>query len=174
MGGRNADAGDGPSDFDDDAIDDAWAEIVAELTSEDPAEPGDSGDSPVQLASGTEPRDRGPEPRDWGLEPPRPGVTSTGPRDTAPDDDADDDDDDERGYIPPDPGPILDGDPLLTLAWAGAVGAPVAILLLLLWPGAPQLLLQALGAVFLVSFSALIWRMPHRRDEDDQDPGAVV
>src|SRR5690625_4495922 len=32
--------------------------------------------------------------------------------------------DPEDGFVPPDPGPIMGGDPLLTLPWCGAVGGP--------------------------------------------------
>jgi CDP-diglyceride synthetase len=35
--------------------------------------------------------------------------------------------------------------------------------------------LGALGGVsFALAVAVLVWRMPHHRDPDDQDPGAVV
>jgi hypothetical protein len=45
---------------------------------------------------------------------------------------------------------------------------------LIVWRGAPTVLLQAAGVVFLLSCLLLVWRMPHHRDDDDAGPGAVV
>lgn len=80
----------------------------------------------------------------------------------------------EEHFVPPDPGPILGGDPLLTLAWGATIGVPVLFfVLLLVWPDAPGWLLAVAGTALAAGVGVLVWRMPHRRDEDD-DSGAVV
>ena len=80
----------------------------------------------------------------------------------------------QEHFVPPDPGPVLGGDPLLTMAWFGAAGIPIAILILLVvWPGAPTVLLQGAAVVFLLSAALLVWRLPRHRPESD-DSGAVV
>ena len=77
-------------------------------------------------------------------------------------------------FVPPDPGPVLGGDPLLTLAWTATNGVPVLfVVLVLAWPDAPGWLLAVAATVFGTGLAVLVWRMPHRRDEDD-DSGAVV
>ena len=81
----------------------------------------------------------------------------------------------EEHFVPPDPGPVLGGDPLLTMAWCAAAGVPVFLLVVLVaWRDAPPVLLQAAAALFVVGVGVLVWRMPHRRDPDDDDTGAVV
>lgn len=77
-------------------------------------------------------------------------------------------------FVPPDPGPVFGGDPLLTMAWLGAAGVPIAMLIgLVVWQGAPTRLLQGAGVVFVLSCALLVWRLPrHRADSDDS--GAVV
>lgn len=80
----------------------------------------------------------------------------------------------ETHFQPPDPGPVLGGDPLLTMAWAAVVGAPLLFLLsVTFWRSAPAVLLQVAAALFVGGLGVLLWRMPHRRD-DDSGPGAVV
>ncbi|WP_315096191.1 hypothetical protein [uncultured Cellulomonas sp.] len=81
----------------------------------------------------------------------------------------------DEHFVPPDPGPVLGGDPLLTMAWFAAAGVPVFLLVVLVaWRDAPPLLLQVAAAVFVIGVALLVWRMPHRRDPDDDDTGAVV
>ena len=81
--------------------------------------------------------------------------------------------DEEEHFVPPDPGPVLGGDPLTTMAWLAVVGMPALWLVVLLgWRSAPTVLLQASGAVFVAGLAVLVWRMPHRRDPDDD--GAQV
>ncbi|MBD3777903.1 MAG: hypothetical protein IE923_01370 [Micrococcales bacterium] len=85
--------------------------------------------------------------------------------------------DDAEHFVPPDPGPVLGGDPLLTMAWLAVGGMPLLWLVVLLgWRDAPSAIVQASVAVFLLGLVVLLWRMPHRRDEDDHDDadGAVV
>ncbi|MGY4642753.1 hypothetical protein [Cellulomonas sp. URHB0016] len=80
----------------------------------------------------------------------------------------------EEHFVPPDPGPVLGGDPLLTMAWFAAVGMPLFLLVVLVaWRSAPVALVQAAAIVFVLGIGVLVWRMPHRRDPDD-DSGAVV
>ncbi len=83
----------------------------------------------------------------------------------------------EDHFVPPDPGPVLGGDPLLTMAWAVAVGVPVLLIVVgVVWRDIPMSWLAAAGAVFLVGVGLLLWRMPHGGDDDpgDDGPGAVV
>jgi hypothetical protein len=80
----------------------------------------------------------------------------------------------EDHFVPPDPGPVLGGDPLLTMAWVAVLGVPLLFLLsLAIRPGLPTVVLQTAGALFIAGLGVLIWRMPSRRDEDE-GPGAVV
>ncbi|MFI2751896.1 hypothetical protein ACGIF2_00500 [Cellulomonas sp. P22] len=83
--------------------------------------------------------------------------------------------DEDEHFVPPDPGPVLGGDPLLTMAWLAAGGMPVLLLVIVIaWQGAPSALIQAAGVVFLLGVGVLVWRMPNRRDDADDDTGAVV
>jgi len=86
-----------------------------------------------------------------------------------------DEEDPEDVFVPPDPGPIMDGDPLLTLAWCGAVGGPfILFILAMFWRSAPSLVFWVAGAMALFGIAILVWRMPHSRDADDFDDGARV
>jgi len=91
-------------------------------------------------------------------------------------DDAEASVDAEEHFVPPDPGPVLGGDPLLTMAWFAAGGMPVFFFILLIaWRDAPTVLVEAAGVVFALGVAVLVWRMPnHRRDDSDDDHGAVV
>ncbi|MGV8978713.1 MAG: hypothetical protein ACOH17_11765 [Cellulomonas sp.] len=82
----------------------------------------------------------------------------------------------EEHFEPGDPGPVLGGDPLLTMAWFAAAGMPVFFFILLVaWRDAPAVLVEAAGVVFALGVAVLVWRMPnHRRDDSDDDHGAVV
>lgn len=85
--------------------------------------------------------------------------------------------DETEHFHPADPGPVLGGDPLLTMAWLAVAGMPVLWLAVLIaWRGAPPAVLQASGAVFVIGVVLLLWRMPQRRDdtEHDDSDGAVV
>ncbi|MFS0698337.1 hypothetical protein AB6N24_00005 [Cellulomonas sp. 179-A 4D5 NHS] len=81
----------------------------------------------------------------------------------------------EEHFVAPDPGPVMGGDPLLTMAWFAAAGMPIFLLVVVVaWPTAPAAIIQAATAVFVLGVAALLWRMPHRRDDADDDTGAVV
>lgn len=87
--------------------------------------------------------------------------------------DDDDEDDPYDAFVPPDPGPIFSGDPLLTLAWVCIVGSPIGLFLItLFWRSAPQLLAVGLIVAFLASAAVLLWRMPSERE--DQHGGPVI
>lgn len=155
------------------AVDARWAQIVAHLADLDARAPTDGvADRRVSDARTVRPA-REP------AAPPEPAAPRelTG-RDwdgTAQQEAAEEAVDAEEHFVPPDPGPVLGGDPLLTLAWTATVGVPVLFfVLLLVWPDAPGWLLGVAGAVLAAGLAVLVWRMPHRRDEDDDDSGAVV
>ena len=83
--------------------------------------------------------------------------------------------DEQDTFVPPDPGPVMGNDPLLTMAWLAAVAIPIAVFVIfLVWRSAPVVIFQAGGIVCLFGIVVLLWRMPARRDPDDHDPGAVV
>ena len=93
------------------------------------------------------------------------------PRSWAPDPDVE-----EAGnhFVPPDPGPVLGGDPLLTMAWSVVVGVPLLMMLsVVVWRDVPTIVMQTAGVGFVVAVGLLLWRMP-RDHEDDAGPGAVV
>lgn len=83
--------------------------------------------------------------------------------------------DEAEHFRPADPGPVLGGDPVLTMAWFAVAGMPVLWLVVLIaWRSAPPVIMQASVAVFLLGLVLLLWRMPHRRDDEHDDDGAVV
>lgn len=82
----------------------------------------------------------------------------------------------EEHFEATDPGPVLGGDPLLTMAWLAVGGIPLLWLVVVVaWRDAPRTVLLASGVVFLLGLAVLLWRMPHHRDDTPQDDdGAVV
>jgi hypothetical protein len=93
------------------------------------------------------------------------------PRGWAPDPDVEEADD---HFEPPEPGPVLGGDPLLTMAWVAVLGMPLLLVVTVVaWRDIPAALLTAAGVAFLAGIGLLLWRMPAGRD-DDRGPGAVV
>lgn len=164
---------DGPDSGEPDqaAVDARWAQIVAELADLDGSgAPGDPHASP------DDGRARTVRPAsDGGLPAQPPELTGRDWDGTAQQEAAEEAVDAEEHFVPPDPGPVLGGDPLLTLAWGATIGVPLLFfVLLLVWPDAPGWLLGGAGAVLAAGVAVLVWRMPHRRDEDDDDSGAVV
>lgn len=80
----------------------------------------------------------------------------------------------EERYVPPEPPPLPRGDLISRLAWAGALGGPLFLLIAVIaWRSAPQILLMLAIVAFVAGFVTLIARMPQHRDDDDGD-GAVV
>ncbi|MCG7287754.1 hypothetical protein MHY85_17445 [Cellulomonas sp. ACRRI] len=84
--------------------------------------------------------------------------------------------DEAEHFRPPDPGPVLGGDPLLTMAWLAVALMPVVwLVVLIFWRDAPPVVMQASVVTFVLGLVVLLWRMPHRRDtEHDDSDGAVV
>lgn len=176
------------SDRPDEPVDDErWARIVAELDDVDSAADAAASrglDFPVAPGVDSPFRDRSRVVRPAQDDPaelsgPRadPLASATG-RDwdgTSQYDEAEDDVDAQEGFVPPDPGPVLGGDPLLTMAWFAAVGVPMLLLVVLVaWRSAPAALIQAACVVFVLGVAVLVWRMPTRRDAAADDDGAVV
>jgi hypothetical protein len=81
---------------------------------------------------------------------------------------------DAERYVPPEPPPLPHGDLISVLAWVGALGGPVFLLVAVIgWKTAPQYLLMIAIVAFVAGFVTLVARMPQHRD-DDGDDGAVV
>lgn len=77
-------------------------------------------------------------------------------------------------FIPDEPEPVLAGaDPVSVLAWCGALGGPVALLVCaLVWRGVPGFVIVLLVAAFIAGVGTLIMRLP--RNKDDGDDGARI
>ena len=190
--------GDDHSDNPED-VDARWAEIVAELgdlddpdddllrDADEASRGGSARPAPDEGSTSVPPHRRRADDRDDApgssariIRPAAPepddveagGEVPLGPRSWAPDPARDEADD---HFVPPDPDPVLGGDPLLTLAWSAVLGVPLmALLVALFWHSVPDVVLQVAGAAFLLGVGLLFWRMPHHRDPDDDDTGAVV
>jgi hypothetical protein len=146
-----------------------WAEIIDRLgevdAPDDVPRAHDEGAAGPRLVVPVtpEPEERPAGPRDW---PTTPEIEAL--------------EEDESHFTPPEPEPVLSHDPLLTLAWALAVGVPVLTVLgvivrsLVPTLAIPSWLGPLAGALFMAGVAVLVWRMPHRRDPEDTDPGAVV
>lgn len=180
MAARHDDTGNPPDDGDrasDDEVAERWAEIVAGLGEFD--QTADVPDVPdaADPAGGTGPAVTYPVAPWVAAAEERPPRELSG-RDwegTDQIDAAEADVDEREHFVPPDPGPVFGGDPLLTMAWLGAAGIPIAFLVMVVaWRNAPTVLLQAAAIVFGLSCMLLVWRLPHRRDDSDDDSGAVV
>jgi hypothetical protein len=194
--------GDRPDDAAERVTDEQWAAIVADLRGDDgpsgAAEPptaAPAGQDDPRTSSGpavtypvapwvTDRRVVRPARPDDAAGPAGPGSPAdAGPPLTGRDwdatgqmDDAEREVDESEHFAPPEPGPVLGGDPLLTMAWFAVAGMPVVWLVVLIaWRDAPAVIMQASVVVFVLGIVALIWRMPRRREDsrDDSD-GAVV
>ena len=89
-----------------------------------------------------------------------------GPRDY----EADDDDD---PFVPEEPPSLAGTDPLTMLAWLGAIGGPVALVLAaMFWRSAPLMAILGIVAAFVLSVIYLIMQLP--QEKDDHDDGARV
>lgn len=158
---RSPDQTPGPAAVD---VEAEWRQIVERL-----------GD--LDRSGGPPPADEPEEPDD--LAPPTrrvvgPGGPGSDPRAWAPDPAVEEA---EGHFVPPDPGPVLGGDPLLTMAWCAVLGVPALVVLsVVVGARLPGLVLQIGAGVFLAGLGVLLWRMPRGGDADDVDrgPGAVV
>ncbi|UCN16161.1 hypothetical protein [Cellulomonas iranensis] len=150
--------------------DEVWASLVARLSDVDvPDEP--RGARVVRSAARDEPRD---DPDADGAPALPPELSGRDWDGTSQYDAAEADVDDLEHFVPQDPGPVLGGDPLLTLAWTAAAGVPLFLLVVVVaWRDAPPLLVRTAVGLFVAAVAVLVWRMPHRRDPSDDD-GAVV
>ena len=76
--------------------------------------------------------------------------------------------DDEGEFVPEEPPKLSATDPLTMLAWLGAVGAPVALVLSsMFWRSAPLLAILGMVAVFIGAVVYLIMKLPQEKDEND-------
>lgn len=152
-------------------VDARWRQIVAELGDLDTAGTPPTGPEPHARTGRPDPRP-GTDDGHASAAPSTPAPGSD-PRAWQPDPAVEEAED---HFVPPDPGPVLGGDPLLTMAWTATVGVPALVVVAaVVWRDIPMSVLTAAGAVFLAGVGLLLWRMPHRRDDErDDDPGAVV
>lgn len=171
------------------AEDDEWRDLVARLRG-GTADPEEDGPAPAEPSAaeraGT--AEGGPRP-EGGAAPTSPfdafdplGISRRDPakREDRPGRADAEDDSDTAGdmlpgdFVPEEPEPVLAGaDPAVVLAWCGALGGPVALLLCaLLWRGVPGYVIALLIAAFLAGVGVLIMRLP--RHKDDGDDGARV
>ncbi|MET3811187.1 hypothetical protein [Arthrobacter sp. UYEF3] len=164
----------------DDAV---WLELVARLEATDSglAAPADgtaaartfSDFDPLGLAAPPplEPRPGGrPAPRESvghdGAAVNAEGNTGRGPRDYEPDDG-------DGDFVPEEPPSLAGSDPMTVLAWLGAVGGPIALLLsAIFWRSAPLLAVAGIVVAFAASVVFLIMKLP--QEKDDHDDGARV
>jgi hypothetical protein len=94
------------------------------------------------------------------------GTLSAGPRDYIAEDD-------DGAFVPEEPPSLAGTDPLTMLAWLGAIGGPVALLLSsMFWRSAPLLAVLGIVAVFVLAVVYLIMKLP--QEKDDNDDGARV
>lgn len=144
-----------PNESTDDAV---WQELVARLEG-----------TPGSALPERQPADPAPsaEERVRAIFEGQPAQTPAGPRDyTAADDE-------EDTYQPPEPPALGVGDPLVVLAWLGAVGGPIVLMLIaMFWRSASTTVMLGIVAIFIASVTFLIFRLPKTRDHDDD--GAEV
>ena len=76
--------------------------------------------------------------------------------------------DDDDTFVPEEPPSLAGTDPLTMLAWLGAVGGPLALLLsVMFWRSAPLLAILGMVAVFILAVVYLIMKLPQEKDEND-------
>lgn len=93
-------------------------------------------------------------------------VSPEGPRDYAVEDHGGD-------FVPEEPPSLSGTDPLTMLAWLGAVGGPIALLLsAMFWRSAPLLAIVGMVSAFVLAVVYLIMKLP--QEKDDNDDGARV
>lgn len=159
----------------DDAV---WLDLVARLEGTDTPAPGGDGIGPSKRPfrdfdplglAGTAPTEPPASERGAAVHGPRPGTdragvegtdAGSGPRDYEADDD--------EPFVPEEPPSLAGTDPLTVLAWLGAVGGPVALVLsAMFWRSAPLMAILGIVAAFVVSVIYLIMQLPQEKDEHD-------
>jgi hypothetical protein len=168
----------------DDAV---WLDLVARLESDTVAlrpDPPAPGEQPAAGAAAAAPQ--APQPpsfRDFdplGLAGTPPAELSAAERQRAGGDDAHgaeaspegprdyEMDDDGGEFVPEEPPSLAGTEPLTMLAWVGAVGGPVALLLsAMFWRSAPLLAIIGIVAAFVLGTVYLIMKLPQEKDGDD-------
>lgn len=188
--GRDTNSRPEPEELADETVDARFADLVATLDDLDSGTgttyrtaTGDvSRGGLTDRGSGTTPQDGTsaedtPDPDG----PAPPATRATGPRDWPITPEVEALEEADSHFTPPEPEPLLnDSDPLLTMAWFAVAGIPVLALVAVITVAAiptlhiPPLVGQVALGLFLGGLAILLWRMPHRRDPEDDDPGAIV
>jgi hypothetical protein len=76
--------------------------------------------------------------------------------------------DEDHTFVPEEPPSLAGTEPLVMLAWLGAVGGPIALLFTaMFWRSAPLTATLGIVAVFVASVIYLIMRLPQEKNEDD-------
>lgn len=159
----------------DDAV---WLDLVSRLEGRDPEAPAGESSAPSKRPfrdfdplglSGAAPTEPSASERQAASHEPLPrpdhAAAGTGPRDY----EADDDD----PFVPEEPPSLAGTNPLTMLAWLGAVGGPVALVLAaMFWRSAPLMAILGIVAAFVLSVVYLIMQLP--QEKDDHDDGARV
>lgn len=142
-----------------------WADLVRRLEADGPLD-ADLGAAPSSDPAVPSEPPHEPRPVDPGVFKMHPALG--GPRDYAADDAGDGE------FVPEDPPPLGFGNPLMVLAWCGATGAPIVLLLAAMFlRNSPAPLWIGLIAVFLLSVGYLMWKLPRHRAEDGDDGARV-
>ncbi|MGF6836008.1 hypothetical protein QF015_004210 [Paenarthrobacter sp. TE4293] len=167
---------------DDDAV---WLDLVARLESTQSSVPEDPSPSartaPAPDAAGEAKLESSKTFQDFdplGLSAPATGTAPEAAAVPAPADNAVrplgprdfevDDEDEDDAFVPEEPPSLAGTEPLTMLAWVGAVGGPVALLLTaMFWRSAPLTAILGIVAAFVASVVFLIMRLPQDKNEDD-------
>nr|WP_254703433.1 hypothetical protein [Pseudarthrobacter sp. C4D7] len=126
-----------------------------------PARPSFRDFDPLGLA-GTPPAEKSAAERQAEALPgPEKETPAEGPRDYGVDDDGEE-------FVPEEPPSLAGTDPLTMLAWLGAVGGPVALLLsAMFWRSAPLLAIVGIVAAFVLATVYLMMKLPQEKNGDD-------
>jgi hypothetical protein len=176
-----------PSDQSANQDDAVWLDLVSRLEGRDTAAPDGEAGPPARRPfrdfdplglSGAPPREPSASERLAAAQQPLPDAlqpesdrtgtdqpAAPGPRDYEADDD--------EPFVPEEPPSLAGTDPLTMLAWLGAVGGPVALVLsAMFWRSAPMLAILGMVGAFVLSVVYLIMQLP--QDKDEHDDGARV
>jgi hypothetical protein len=160
-----------------DEFEEAWAQIVADLTSErDPDAPRDASSEASSIADPPADPPTDPTAGLTALFEPLRRPPGTPEPDEGPARDPGafvDNWQDEGHFEPPPPPEIPVGTPVKRMAWAGVLGGPATLALVALtgWD-APRILSIAAGLVTIAGFVTLVWLLPDSREDSGWDDGA--